>query len=705
MNTATTWHGDPAREDGTRPGATTTADRSARRAFLGGLAFLLLALAWLELAEPYFFCTDDALALEAPVALLMCRGVWQGLAPEYNPYVFLGGPLQSTGGIYPPLHFAYGIARHLLGDEFATFDVFAALHIVAGYALAYVCARRLGMTPPFAALSAVSFVLSGPVLVMGRCWSSFVVPATFIPLFALLVDRLRTGEVGWRWAVGTGLGLGLFYHSGFPQLFVLGVGIMLVHAAALAALGLVPWRRLAWLAPALCFGAAIALPVVFMQWRISRELASRDGGGDGVFANIPSMILPYPLWTGSLPNGWGNRNLEWGGHLYFLGTVLPVAFVVAASALAWKRFHATPGRTPPAAFARRWLALAVPAVVALWLALGDAGGLWRLMGMLPMGLRNNPFRVMPWFTFYCLLAGGMFLAAALRRKREARIATLALGLLCVAWHIPHTRIAFYSYGFRPYPGLPDDLAALLRPAGGPPRERVFPITIWRSDDPSYPLALPHNIPCVEEIPSLLGYNPLVAHLKRYERCLERIRRDPAAGLAAYGCGKVLLHRTMTGGYQARSANRFERIAPLGDLLTRVPEDSYRLEPLGETGNFVTVVTLPAAAPLAFATSSPREPLALSMSVQGLDIALEPGPARQVVLNFLHYPDMRASADGAPLPVAEDDWGRMVVDVPANTRRLTLRYVPPWGVGCALAIPLVVAGAAGCAWLERRRPQP
>ena len=107
--------------------APATTDVTARPAasklwFWAGLAFVVAAFAMLELLDPYFFCQDDALSLELPVVLMTCRGIWQGLVPEYNPYIFLGSPTPSISGTYPPMFLAYGIARHVLGDEYATFE-------------------------------------------------------------------------------------------------------------------------------------------------------------------------------------------------------------------------------------------------------------------------------------------------------------------------------------------------------------------------------------------------------------------------------------------------------------------------------------------------------------------------------------------------------------------------------------------------------
>jgi hypothetical protein len=699
--------------------AHSTNDATARPAFpapwfWAGLAFVATAFGLLELLDPYFFCQDDALSHELPYVLLNCRGIWQGLMPEYNPYVFLGSPTPMISGTYPPMYLAYGIARHLLGDEYATFDVLAGIHLLAGYCLGFLVARRLGIGPVLAALASLTFVLSGPVLVMARSWHAFSVLAAFIPLFALFVDQLRTGPVTWRWPVALGLALGAYYHSGFPQLFVLGSGLMLVHAAALVAVGAVPWRRLRWLAPALAFGAALSVPVFYQQWRLSREISINDpGGGDGVGGNLLSMLLPYPIVQGSLPNAWGNLNLEWGGHFYYFGTVLLIAFLAAVASLAWRRIGGRSHMATAGDSSRLQLALVIPAVVAFLLSLGQSGGLWWLMGLLPVGLRNNPFRAVPWFVFFACLVGARYLedfiasrkavaGQAVEERRSRLLFGIAgIGLVLVALHLTRVGIAFYTYGFRPYPQLPAELAKVVGPDEGGRQQRIMSFGAMRSTDPSYPLALPHNLPCEYEAPAFYGYDALVQRFGRYNACLERVLTQPQATLAAYGVRWLLVHRTAWGGWEPETPNRFERVYPFVGLLNTLV-DNQQLS-LQEIDDYLKVIEIPDVSPLAFDTARPTEPLPLHMSVAGLGIDLEPAAAaRNIVANFLWYPDIVATADGKPAAVTEDEWQRIVVAVPAGARQIQIRYAPPRATGIAIAFTLSLLGAAAVLVCRRVR---
>ena len=681
--------------------------------FWAGLGFVAAGFAFLELLDPYFFCQDDALTLELPAVLMSCRGIWRGMLPEYNPFIFLGSPTPAIGGSYPLMYLAYGIARHLLGNEYATFDVFAAIHLIAGYCIMFFLARRLGIGPMLAVLASLTFVLSGPLLVMARCWHSFTVLAVAIPLFAVFVDRLRTGPVTWRWAVALGVALGAYYHSGFPQLFVLGCGILLIHAAALTAAGLLPRQRLMWLVPALALGAAISIPVFYQQWRLSREMSLDDaGGGDGVGGNLLSMLLPYPVAAGTLPNDWGSLNLQWNGHFYYFGTVLLIAFLAALATLL-RRLFKPRGTTPdPAAFSVMQLALTVPAIVAFLLALGESGGLWWLMGLLPVGLRNNPFRAMPWFVFFACLAGARYLedfiasrpavaGQSLEQRRGRLLAGVAgVGLVLVALHLTRVGIAFYTYGFRPYPELPTELAKVIGLDEAGRQQRLMSFAAMRSTDPSYPFALPHNLPCVYEVPALFGYDPLVQRFSRYNACLKRVLTQPEAALAAYGVRWLVVHRTVWGGWDQQTPNRFENIFPFVELLN-TPLGRNPQQPLGTMTDYVKVIEVPDAAPLAFDVDRPADALPLRMSVAGLEISLEPeSQPRKIVANFLRYPDMVATVDGQPAEVMEDQWQRIEVAAPPHARTIRIRYSPPKAPGMVMALILAL-GAAGAMLVCRR----
>ena len=70
--------------------------------------------------------------------------------------------------LYPPTVVSYAIARWGLGNEYYTLEVFAAMHLLAGYLASYAAARTAGLRPALAFVLGISFVLSGYILLVGR---------------------------------------------------------------------------------------------------------------------------------------------------------------------------------------------------------------------------------------------------------------------------------------------------------------------------------------------------------------------------------------------------------------------------------------------------------------------------------------------------------------------------------------------------------
>ena len=111
------------------------------------------------------------------------------------------------------------------------------------------------------------------------------------------------------------------------------------------------------------------------------------------------------------------------------------------------------------------------------------------------------------------------------------------------YHVTCCRGAFYRYGFRPYPQLPDELAAILRePSEDTPYRSVYCAPQRSTVDPAYPFYLPHALPTVYRLPGLLGYNPLFRYKAPYVHAYESIMADVASGLRAYGVRWCLVRR-------------------------------------------------------------------------------------------------------------------------------------------------------------------
>jgi hypothetical protein len=70
------------------------------------------------------------------------------------------------------------------------------------------------------------------------------------------------------------------------------------------------------------------------------------------------------------------------------------------------------------------------------------------------------------------------------------------------------------------------------------------------------------------------------------------------------------------------------------------------------------------------------------------------------VNVLWWPRLTATAAEQTLKLAADEWGRVVVDVPAGASTLAVRYRPDWLRGAGLASLAAAFGLVGGLGLGR-----
>jgi hypothetical protein len=424
----------------------------------------------------------------------------------------------------------------------------------------------------------------------------------------------------------------------------------------------------------------------YQQWRLARDMHPVDAYGPGIAGHLLSFLFPYPLHRDSMPYGCGSMYLDYGGHFLYYGTLMAVMFLLAT--VEWLASLLRILRRPKSTHVFTFCAL-----VALWLSLGPEGQLWKLTNYLPYGLRNHPFRVTPFFVMFSVLSGGLMLERLLRRWRGPRageIAIGAMGCLLLLYHASCARTAFYSYGFRPYPELSEEFSAVLRsPNANTPYRYVF-CGPERSVDPTYPYCLPQSLATLYQYPAFYGYDPLVEAKPAYNHAWEMFWQDVPAACRAYGLRWFLLHRSIIEGHplSPSRSQQLERTCRFLEALKRVPiARQHSMKSLDEA---VLVLEVAGVDPLCFCQDESSRPLPMRMSGRGIDVELGGlSQQRNVVINFLHYPDMRAYVDGAAAPLTTDNWLRMVVSAPAGARLLSVLYQPPWWNGLALGFAVAI----------------
>jgi hypothetical protein len=664
----------------------------------GGLIVLLLAFARLESLEPYYFMQDDNLIEVHPVISYGYQALFAGEIPNWLPYQFAGQPLCLWALLYPPLWLSWAIAQYLLGDANLAFEVFALLHMLAGYGLNYLLARQVGLPAPLAMAGALSLVLSGCTLIMGRSWLTIGTPwLVWLPLSMLCVLRLQRHSVGWKWAALTGLVIGLWHLVGFTPLWLYGMAFLALVVGLLLRAGEVPWRRVPWICVAGLHGLALSVPFTLVLMDIAGPIQREAAYGTGITRGMGAMLLPYPLASAGHPNEWGSYYSEWMGQFYYWGTLFPVAFLLAAMLLLTVRGERLPIGPNVYLFA---------AIVALLLTLGHAGLLYVLFSVLPVfgPINNHPFRILPELLFFGMLAGGLFLqrfSTAWPNGRRLVQGLSAATVLLLLYHVNLCRASFYSYAERPYPPLPPALHSLLQEetpsAHTLPPARVLSVVRERSAADGFMKSLRHCLPTLYRIPALDGYDPIIETTMPVLDMRNQLAKDPVGTAEALGVRWLLSGQLRSepawpaGTYNHDYAGDCPRLPKL-----KYPREmTARLKAVGRLRlelDGLEVWELPQPDALAFWQSAPKHCLPLHWWPDRMEIdTSEQPPGERLVVNFLWRRQWHAYAGDQPLPVEEDLWHRMVVMVPPGTQQVTLRFEPPWQRG--LVFGLVFEGMA------------
>ncbi|MBY0522079.1 MAG: hypothetical protein K2R98_01695 [Gemmataceae bacterium] len=683
---------------------------------LGGFLVMLVAFARLEGLESYYFMQDDNLVETHPMGSYGWQAIRSGYRPEWNPYQFSGAPVLSLGffGLtYPVLWLSWAIAQYGLGDIHRTFDVFALLHMAAGYFLNYLLARRLGMTPALAMAGALSIVLSGCTLILGRSWVTAGTPwLVWLPLLMLSILWLQRRPVGWRWAALTGLTIGLWYQVGFTPMWLYGLAFYGLVLGLLLIGKEVPWNRVPWVGVAGIHGLALSLPLLYVMLDVTGPIQRSGNYGNGVAQGTLTMMLPYPLATARHPNQWGSFHTESIGEFYYWGTLFPAAFFLAAMLLLVVRNEGVrPGPNV-------WL---IAGMVAFVLTLGHAGFLWTVLSKVPVfgPINNHPFRVMPELLFFGMLGGGLFLqrfsTAWPGGRRWIQGLSVAVAALLL-YHVQHCQASFYSYAERPYPPLPAAMRTLMDPEvsldSALPPARVLSLVRERSAADGYMKALKQCMPTVYRIPSIDGYNPLIESTPPMIDVREQLLKDPFRTCEALGVRWILMGEMLpepswpSGTYNHDFGGTIARTRIL-KYPTSMTESMRAASKLRLELDGLEVLELPPPDALAFWQSQPKRGLPLRWTPEQIEVATTepPGARDKLVVNVLWRKQWHAYAGEQQLPVEADPWHRMVVTVPPEASQVTLRFEPPWQRALFLGglIEGVAIGASiALSWIDRRR---
>jgi len=642
-------------------------------------ALLIGALGYLEWREPFFFVQDDSHSYSLPMLVYAGRAVFDaGIFPTWSGYNNLGMPLATTGSLmltYPLFYVAYAIARFLMGNELLVVDVYAWMHFMLGYVFGYRALRTLGVSRALSAAAIFSFLLLGYNLIAGRSWFAMLATLAWLPALGWSLAWLESGRpVGWRWVVATAGTIGIIFHASHAQ--------DAVYATCFWGMGVawvLLWNRrqcFTLLLPVLAAtlgGIGIAMVIMLPQYLELRDVPRNTGEG-GLIWMVKNMLLPYPLVTTVQGAG------SWSGPICYSGSLFIWAFFakVIADALAFGRHPLQSEKMTGAVFT-------VIGLAAFIYSFGPDGKLWDWLAAYPPFSKFRwPFRLLPFAVFFMTIAGALFLQSLIQRWRHGIIAAygmtvLVLGL--VVYNLTLPLEPFHRWEDKPYPALPPQLTA-LQADGFTTKGRGVPLGEWRSAAPYYTLTLKQNYPSYYKIPVISGYEggTIEEGLPANRTSMEIFRRDPHTFHREYAIEWMGVPKPPVAAAEAVYTDTAEWLKTVSETVQQLPFlDVYFIA--GEHSK-----------PMVHSAYNPATPLPYKLEPNGIIVQLdEAASARHnsITLAFTYREWFRAWDERQrELQVRADKMQRIVVDTPPGTKKIMVRYSPPWRYGVMAAAVLI-----------------
>jgi hypothetical protein len=395
-----------------------------------------------------------------------------------------------------------------------------------------------------------------------------------------------------------------------------------------------------------------------------------------------------------------NRDQALETQWYYAGTFLMACgFLGMGLLLAYRCRRAWLGQHP-------WTATAI---LALWLALGREGLLWTAIGNLPVirAVNHHPHRLMPFVVFYSLIVGGIFLERLLRRgaSRKWEYWIAAATAVLMLYHVLLSRNSLWSYGDRPYPALPPEIARRVLPSQDPLAGRVWWFGPQRSGLPGYACLLPLALPSAYGAYGVDGYDPVIENRPETIAFRKRFIASPAEAGRAYGIRWGLVANADY--YKAEreywwAVSKSDWCFGFSDSAwPNLREKSFPAAELRFRNREVSLYEFPDASPLAFDRATPRAPLPIEFHGWGAEVQVPGRGQRTAVVNIAVRPWLRAACGGQPLESSADEWGRMQVRLPDGVTRFQVFYDLPWRRGIFLAAGLATATLAGMVLVRKR----
>ncbi len=651
--------------------------KQERKYLLLGLAIVVILFLFMEYQHPYTFLKDDNLNQFLPVVLEGMKQLEQRSLPVWNPYQYTGTPLLEIGTyavLYPGTWISYAIAR-MLGNTFATFEIFALMHLLLGYLMMFVLVKRK-VSAKVACLSALSFVFSGYILIAARNWYYVLPSAVFLPTIFYLLHRANEEDNLKLW-IYLGIVRGMYFYGGNAQYVAYTALFEIVYLLLLA-------KReyknslevLEKFGVSVLITAIIVAPLALAQLGIA-QLSSRGDHSPLDYllttASHPldtllGQFITYPLYKAQdtfakAPSSFSN--LYYYGTLFFIAVIFAIIRAIRERGKAWLK------QVDPA------IILGLCAIILSW---GWRGIVYSIGVILPIfNDFTHPFKITLYVAFFFCMGGAQEVEERLEKygkKKWITGAIFCILILLLAWHSTVATQTAYSE-------TEDNIPLVTKFPAEMQKGRIITVSYLRESEyykkNRFDIAdlkgsefLTYNFATYHELMHIAGYEPFISRTieKNIPITRNAVRdRINVDRLKEYGVRWIIL--------------------PTDSLVER--EELKELPKKQETKEY-TILEIENAKDLVFDEKNADRKIKYKRTSRGYLVEDVFEKETTIVFNTIDNNNIEITVNGKKAAKEKDNFDRIRVEISKGNNSIEMRYVPKKFYGGILLSGALFLGA-------------
>ncbi len=232
------------------------------------------------------FCYRDIVRYYQPVHFLATEGVWRGIIPFWNPYIFSGMPFLPTlqHALFYPLNLLHYLFPFTTGFTY----LFVAHYFLAGLGL-YLILRYFSLSPVSSLAGAIIFTFNGYMVSILNLLTTLSAVA-WLTFGLLFFSRAIQGR--WLWPILLSFTLALEFYSGQPEVMYFSLILLAGYSCYLLYFKLAPVQKIA---SVLLITGGVALLLIQPLFLLLKEMFSLSVREKGVDFEIASYWSLHPL--------------------------------------------------------------------------------------------------------------------------------------------------------------------------------------------------------------------------------------------------------------------------------------------------------------------------------------------------------------------------------------------------------------------------